>query len=140
MQIRTVDFNDEYAALRAIRFAVFVDEQSVPEEIELDERDPVCIHVLAIGDSDMPLGTARIDFEQGAKVGRLAVLADHRRAGVGTALMLALHGIASKQGHDCVWCHAQATAVPFYENLGYEAEGDPFLEAGIRHVRMVKTL
>lgn len=140
MRVRKADFADDYAVLRAIRFAVFVDEQSVPEEIELDERDPVCVHVLALGDDETPLGTARIDLEQGGKVGRLAVLAPHRRAGVGIALMQALHAIAGEQALERVWCNAQTSAVRFYEQLGYEIESAPFFEAGIEHVRMAKRL
>ena len=140
MQVRLADFEDDYAALRDIRFAVFVDEQAVPEEIELDERDPVCTHVLAFGDDGTAVGTGRIDLEQGGKIGRLAVLGAHRRAGVGTALMLELHEIAAARSLGRVWCNAQTIAVPFYEHLGYTVESEPFFEAGIEHVRMARSL
>lgn len=137
--VREADYAAECERLAAIRFAVFVDEQGVPAEIELDDRDAHCTHVLAIADGD-EVGTARIDFERDGKIGRLAVLASARRRGVGSALMRALHGIARRRGLGSVWCHAQAAAVPFYATLGYRPVGDPFDEAGIEHVRMERTL
>ncbi len=141
MRIRIADFDDDYDALRAVRFTVFVDEQNVPEEIEMDERDPVCEHVLALDDDGEPIGTGRIDLDDSGRVGRLAVVAAHRREGIGTALMEALHELAIESELDSVWCHAQLAAVAFYEQLGYDVgDGDSFMEAGIEHVRMVKAL
>jgi predicted GNAT family N-acyltransferase len=137
MHVRIADFNTDYDALRGVRFAVFVDEQAVPEDIEMDDRDVACVHVLAFDDDGAPAGTARIDLDEGGKIGRLAVLASHRRGGVGTALMIALHSVAKERGLETVWCNAQVSAVPFYESLGYRAtSAAPFYEAGIAHVRM----
>ena len=76
----------DQAEIRAIRFEVFVDEQNVLAEIEIDDRDPVCIHLLAYDDG-AAIGTARIDLERAGKIGRLAVRAGWRRHGVGRALM-----------------------------------------------------
>jgi predicted GNAT family N-acyltransferase len=136
VQVRLADFARDHDAIRKIRFAVFVEEQRVPSEIEIDDRDPVCVHVLAFAGEE-PIGTGRIDLENDGKVGRVAVLAAHRRSGVGAALMAHLHGIAADHGLAGVWCHAQMTAVPFYERLGYRLASEPFDEAGIAHVRMV---
>ena len=72
----------------------------------------------------------------GGKVGRVAVVATHRRSGVGAALMQRLHDIAREQRQTHLWCNAQLTAVPFYERLGYVRSGPIFVEAGIDHVRM----
>jgi predicted GNAT family N-acyltransferase len=137
--VRIADFDADNAAIRRVRFAVFVDEQRVPPEIEIDERDESCVHVLAFVDA-AAIGTGRIDLAQNGKIGRVAVLADCRGRGVGTALMQRLHAVARDQGLASVWCHAQLAAVPFYERLGYRSSGDVFEEAGILHKRMDRDL
>lgn len=139
MQIRRADFARDEEAIRALRFTVFVDEQHVPAEIEMDDRDPHCIHLLAYEGPD-PVGTARIDVEHDGKIGRLAVLATARRRGIGKALMEELHAIARAHGLARVWCHAQVAATPFYAKLGYRPSGPRFDEAGIEHVRMQRPL
>jgi predicted GNAT family N-acyltransferase len=133
--VRDADFAADFAAIRYVREAVFVEEQRVPREIEFDERDPLCRHVLAFAD-ERPVGTGRLDLAHGGKIGRVAVVASHRRAGVGTAIMEHLHAIAREAQLPRLWCHAQLTAVPFYERLGYLREGPTFEEASIEHVRM----
>lgn len=139
IHVRTADYDTDRDAITGVRFAVFVDEQHVPEDIEIDERDPVCVHVLAF-DDDVPVGTARIDFDDGGRIGRLAVLAGRRGRGIGAALMACLHGLARERGFVRVWCHAQRRAVPFYRHLGYRVTGAPFVEAGIEHVTMEREL
>jgi predicted GNAT family N-acyltransferase len=135
MLVRIADFDADNAAIRRVRFAVFVDEQRVPPEIEIDARDRDCVHVLAFA-AEAAVGTGRIDLAQNGKIGRVAVIADRRGRGVGTALMQRLHAIARAHSLAPVWCHAQLAAVPFYERLGYRAAGEVFEEAGIAHVRM----
>jgi predicted GNAT family N-acyltransferase len=130
----------DHAAIRRVRFDVFVDEQNVPADIELDDRDPVCVHLLALDAREQPIGTGRIDLGAGGKIGRVAVLRDARGAGVGTALMERLHELARAHGLARVWCNAQVSAQPFYEQLGYRAIGERFDEAGIEHVRMERDL
>ncbi len=140
MNIIVADFERDYTAIRGVRFAVFVDEQQIPRELEMDDRDIVCVHWLALDESGSPLGTVRLDLDSGGKVGRLAVLARERRRGVGRALMERLHEHARAQRLTRVWCHAQASAAPFYTRLGYRITGEPFEEAGIAHVRMERPL
>ena len=135
MQTRDADFTADFASIRHVRDTVFVDEQRVPRDLEFDERDPLCCHVLAF-DGATPVGTGRLDLDYGGKVGRVAVVATHRRAGIGTAVMERLHAIARERNQLGLWCHAQLTAVPFYERLGYVRSGPIFVEAGIDHVRM----
>jgi predicted GNAT family N-acyltransferase len=136
LTVRIADFTGDHAEIRGIRFAVFVDEQRVPESIEIDARDPHCIHLLACDDGE-PVGTGRIDLAMSGKVGRVAVVASRRGQGVGTALMEYAHCIAKNNALDKVWCNAQISAVPFYERLGYRiTSSEPFDEAGIEHVRM----
>lgn len=139
LTIREANYTTDEPSLRAIRFEVFVDEQGVPPEIEMDDRDPHCIHLLAVS-GDEAVGTARIDIQQSGKVGRLAVLPDSRRLGIGRRLMERCHEIADDHGLREVWCHAQVKAVPFYQRLGYRISGDLFEEAGIDHLPMTKTL
>lgn len=139
MLVRDADFSADFASIRHVRETVFIDEQRVPRELEFDDRDPLCRHVLVF-DGDEPVGTGRLDLEYGGKVGRVAVVATHRRAGVGSALMQRLHAIARERKHPRLWCNAQLTAVPFYERLGYVSSGPTFVEAGIDHVRMEYTV
>ena len=135
MRARDADFTADFASIRRVRETVFIDEQRVPRELEFDDRDPLCRHVLVF-DGDVPVGTGRLDLDYGGKVGRVAVVASHRRNGVGTLLMERLHAIARERKLSQLWCNAQLTAVPFYERLGYVSSGPVFVEADIDHVRM----
>ena len=140
MRVRLADYASDQAAIRRVRFAVFVDEQRVPADLEMDDRDRHCVHVLAHDDAGRAVGTGRIDVEKGGKIGRVAVLADARGAGVGTALMRELHEIAKRAALESVWCNAQQSAAAFYTGLGYRVTSEPFFEAGIEHVRMESEL
>ena len=140
MRVERASFESDYAAIRRVRFTVFVDEQRVPEDIELDERDPLCLHILAYDDGGAPIGTGRLDIGYGGKIGRVAVLAPARRGGVGTALMSRLHALAVESGLRGVWCNAQVSAEAFYRRIGYRTVGERFYEAGIEHVRMEREL
>jgi predicted GNAT family N-acyltransferase len=140
MNVTAADFDRDYAAIRAVRFAVFVDEQRIDPTLEMDDRDPHCEHVLARDARGEAVGTGRIDFAAGGKVGRVAVLASARGTGVGTALMEKLHGLAVARGVATVWCNAQVSAVPFYLGLGYRIVSERFQEADIDHVRMERDL
>lgn len=135
MIVRTADFGADFDSIRAVRTAVFIDEQRVDRELEFDDRDAFCLHLLAL-DGAKAIGTVRLDIEYGGKIGRLAVLAAHRGRGVGSALMEKLHELARARGLEALWCHAQVSAVPFYERLGYRASGPVFVEADIDHLRM----
>jgi predicted GNAT family N-acyltransferase len=135
LRVRDADFTADFASIRHVRATVFIDEQRVPLELEFDDRDALCRHVLAF-DGNAPIGTGRLDLEYGGKVGRVAVVATHRRSGVGMAIMQRLHELAREQRQPRLWCNAQLTAVPFYEGLGYRSVGPTFVEAGIDHVRM----
>ena len=136
MNIILANFERDYAAIRGVRFAVFVDEQQIPRELEMDDRDVACTHWLATEERGDPIGTVRLDIEACGKIGRLAVLAHARRRGVGRALMERVHELARARDLASVWCHAQQSAAPFYTRLGYRTTSEPFDEAGIEHVRM----
>lgn len=132
--VRRADWATDRESLLAVRMLVFVDEQRVPVEIEVDGRDLHCVHALAEAPSGEAIGTARLDGE--GHIGRVAVLASWRRRGVGEALMRLLEHVARARGDARIEISAQAQAIPFYTALGYEAEGPIYLEAGIDHRRM----
>lgn len=135
VRVLDADFTADYASIHHIRRTVFIDEQRVPAELEFDERDELCRHVIAL-DGDTAVGTGRLDIGYGGKIGRVAVAATHRKSGVGRAIMQRLHELAREARQTRLWCHAQVTAASFYEGLGYVRVGPVFDEAGIDHVRM----
>jgi predicted GNAT family N-acyltransferase len=121
-----------------IRRRVFVEEQGVSRNEEFDDLDAECLHFLAWTGDD-PVGTARMHVRPGeAKAQRVAVLAAARRFGVGRALMQAIEDEAQARALANVVLHAQVEAIPFYEAIGYAAEGAVFLEADIPHRVMRK--
>ena len=123
-----------------LRYEVFVDEQGVPRELEVDEFDPGATHLVAIRD-DRVVGTLRmLDHDGAAKIGRVAVRAAARRTGVGARLMDRAAAIASERGFAEIVVHAQVAVAGFYRRLGYVAEGDRFDEAGIPHIAMRKKI
>ncbi len=137
--IKTGSITNYRSDIESIRITVFVHEQKVPIEVEMDDRDQRCIHALArVGST--PVATGRIDLQDGGRIGRIAVLADYRRRGIGKAVMETLEQIARDHGLTQVWLHAQRSALPFYERLGYQAQGKEFYEAGISHRTMIKPL
>ena len=127
-----------------IRRKVFVDGQAVPIEIEFDGLDTDAEHFLAFGDGDEPpvaLGTARMRIVDGAaKAERIAVLEEARGSGVGRALVESIEFHARQEGLRSVRLDAQVQAAGFYKKLGYLAEGEVFIEAGIDHRLMTKRL
>ena len=133
ISIRAADWNVDRAALRAVREQVFVREQAVPLELEWDEFDPLCQHVVA-EDAGKAIGTGRLLPD--GHIGRMAVLASWRGQGVGRALLEALLRLAHDRGIRRVKLNAQSRAVGFYQRHGFVAEGQEFIEAGIAHRAM----
>lgn len=130
---------EERAQAFAIRRRVFQDEQGVPAEEEFDADDDRAIHVLATIGGE-PVGTGRLVFHPTyAKIGRMAVLKQHRRCGVGRALMEALISAAAEHHCTHLVLHAQVQAMPFYNALSFHVVGDEFEEAGIPHRRMERS-
>lgn len=132
--ILTVDWEREREALLAIRFAVFVDEQGVPAEIERDDDDEHAMHLLARTSTGVDVGTARLLSD--GHIGRIAVLRDWRCRGIGTRLLAAAIAAAGDRGLQEVRLHAQCQAIDFYTRQGFRAEGPVFDEAGIAHRSM----
>lgn len=125
-----------------IRRDVFIEEQQIAKELEMDDLDPDCTHFLAWTGSDREaakaVGTARlwIDAEGVAKAQRVAVLAAVRGVGIGRILMRAVEEETRSRGIDSLILGAQHTAIPFYESIGYIAYGEGFDDAGIPHRMM----
>lgn len=136
--VEPADWATEHAAMRAVREAVFIDEQQVSVEEEWDGLDPDCRHVLARDADHVPIGTGRLTPQR--TIGRMAVLKDWRGRGVGAALLQALVDQARALGWDHVSLHAQVHALGFYQRHGFIAEGESFMEAGIEHRTMRRAL
>jgi predicted GNAT family N-acyltransferase/gamma-glutamylcyclotransferase (GGCT)/AIG2-like uncharacterized protein YtfP len=121
----------------AIRMRVFVKEQGVPPEIELDHDDKRATHFLATVGA-RAVGTARVVMRHGgAKIGRMAVLKSYRRKGVGKALLKRAIVNARNLGAERIYLHAQATVIGFYEKMGFRCVSPVFDEAGIPHRKMI---
>ena len=132
--VREAHWAEAADALTSVRVAVFVREQGIAREQELDAEDAHCRHFLAEDEQGRPIGAARLLAS--GQIGRMAVLANWRRRGVGAQLLA--HAVAAAATDDlAVFLHAQAGAVPFYERNGFIVVGEPFEEAGIPHRKMV---
>ena len=134
VQIRIVDWARYSEALSSIRHTVFVEEQGVPVELELDGEDLSARHVAAFSDGGRLIGTGRLLAS--GKIGRMAVSQSMRRQGIGRALLDALVDEAKRLKLEEVSLGAQLPAVAFYERAGFKAYGDIFLDAGIDHKMM----
>ena len=136
--IRAASWQDDLEKLRKIRDEVFVVEQQVPLELEWDEIDPECDHVLAVDKAGTPIGTGRLLPD--GHIGRMAVLKSWRKQGVGSALLTALLDLARSKNMREAVLNAQVSAQPFYEAHGFVANGPVFDEAGIPHIEMRMSL
>ena len=149
--VRVAEESADREACFAVRKDVFVAEQGVPEDIEYDAHDAGAVHVLAMGEDGIPLGTGRLLHGEAAaaknggdpavgSLGRLAVTPGARGLGVGAALVRAIEEAARARGLTAVDLHAQTHALGFYERLGYEAYGPEFPDAGMPHRAMRRVL
>ena len=149
--VRVAEDPADLEACFAVRKEVFVAEQGVPEDLEYDAYDAVAVHVLAVREDGVPLGTGRLLYGAAAadkvggdltlgSLGRLAVTQEARGLGIGVALVRAIEDAARALGLAAVDLHAQTHALGFYERLGYEAYGPEYLEAGMAHRGMRRAL
>jgi predicted GNAT family N-acyltransferase len=136
IEVREARDDAERAAAMAIRHAVFVDEQDVPPELEIDGLDDEATHLVAVRDGTV-VATCRL-LAHGATVhlGRLAVDASARRQGIAGMLVQAADDWAREHGADRLLLSAQTYATGLYLAAGYTAVGKPYMEAGIEHVDM----
>jgi len=136
--VRAAVWPDDAERLREIRTVVFVHEQKVPAAIEWDGTDGECTHVIAEDPSGTPVGTGRLTPD--GKIGRMAVLAERRGEGIGRAMVRLLVEQARELDFAEVKLGAQTHAIGFYQDLGFEAFGDEFEEAGMPHQMMRQIL
>lgn len=140
VRIVPIETAEQMRKAHAIRRRVFIEEQSVPEEIELDDDDAEAFHVLAILDG-AAVGCGRfVAHGDEVKIGRMAVLANLRTGGIGRAILESLMQDAKERGYRRAILHAQITAERFYLKCGYRPVGEVFDEAGIAHRKMERAL
>jgi predicted GNAT family N-acyltransferase len=137
LQVKQISFDEAKALAFAIRMRVFVSEQGVPRDIELDDDDQHAIHFLATT-GGRPVGTARLVMHGNkAKIGRMAVLKKYRRKGIGSALLKRGIAAAKSRGARKIFLYAQVPVIEFYEKMGFRCVGPVFDEAGIAHRQMI---
>jgi predicted GNAT family N-acyltransferase len=140
MKIEFLKYKDGIDDTFRIRTAVFVEEQGVPIDEELDEIDKSATHIL-VSENGTPIGTARVFKKEGNwYIGRVAVLKGHRKKGVGKLMMETLIAHAKERGASSVSVHSQTGIVDFYRRLGFQPRGKVFMDASIPHIEMRKEL
>jgi predicted GNAT family N-acyltransferase len=140
IELRWVDGTDDLRGAIAVRERVFVEEQKVPLEEELDGRDVEALHLLAL-DGDEVVGTLRLLFDgDTVKVGRVAVDQEWRGQGIASEMLDVALARAVKEGSRRARLASQLEVVPLYERSGFAVESEVFEEAGIPHVWMSRDL
>lgn len=139
MEIKYIiaDWEKHKEELSSVRYEVFVIGQNVPLELEVEEADKFYTHILATAEGK-PVGTARLTKD--GHIGRVAVLNEYRQYGIGKEMMRQIEEVAFELGFNSLELNSQCHAVPFYEKLGYMTYGEIFLDAGIEHRHMRKSL
>lgn len=139
MELRRVFTLEDRQKAYEVRRAVFVEEQGVPLDIEIDEYEDAAEHVVVM-DGDQPVGAGRVRLiGDTAKLERICVLASHRQYGLGRDLVAAMEEIARDMGAVGAKLHGQTHAEAFYLKMGYRSASGMFMEEGIPHVLMIKT-
>ncbi|MEK9197567.1 GNAT family N-acetyltransferase [Ureibacillus sp. 179-F W5.1 NHS] len=140
-EVKTVENEKELELAFAVRRKVFVEEQGVPEHLELDEHDATAIHFI-VNDEDKTIAAARLrEIEsQVGKVERVCVLQPYRGKKLGLLIMKKVEDYAIAKGWKKLKLNAQSYAIPFYEKLNYEVTSPEFLDAGIPHRAMEKMI
>ncbi|MFE8697840.1 GNAT family N-acetyltransferase [Cytobacillus sp. FJAT-53684] len=138
MKVTIVSNDNELQEAFSIRKSVFVEEQQVPVEEEIDQYEEEAVHFL-LYDGETPVGAGRFRVVEGiGKVERICVLGNHRKSGSGKAIMNKIEEYAKLEGLSALKLNAQTHAIPFYSKLGYTIISDEFLDAGIPHRTMKK--
>lgn len=140
IQVQIAKSEQDMEKVYSVRRKVFIEEQQVPESIEIDEKEEQSIHFLATADGK-PVGAGRLRIEgTKSKAERVCVLPDFRRSGVGALLMEEMEQFSKKQALKEIVLNAQTHAIPFYKRIGYEVTSELFYDAGIEHRSMSKSL
>ena len=134
LRVELADWDAARALAAPIRHAVFVDEQKVPADLEIDDWDPQSVHALAYDGAGRAVGTGRLLPD--GHIGRMAVRREARHLGAGSALLMALMQEARRRGHAHAVLSAQTHAVDFYRRHGYVVVSGEYMDCGIPHVDM----
>lgn len=138
MEVRIANDDQALADAFFIRKTVFVSEQHVPIEEEIDQYEEAAVHFVLYND-DVPIGAGRFRILDGAgKIERICVLKKNRKSGAGKMVMERIEDYAKQQGIKVLKLNAQIQAIPFYSGLGYKVASEEFLDAGIPHKTMKK--
>lgn len=137
IEIKQVTWAEEEINLRTLRQIVFIDEQQVPAELEWEVEDQSAYHWLITKDQSI-IGCGRLLAN--GKIGRMAILKQHRQQGIGRQLLQTIMAFAKQHGFFELYLNAQTHAQRFYENEGFSSRGETFDEAGIPHITMSKQI
>lgn len=142
MERSIFEYDDpQFDAALDLRTRVFVDEQDVPMDREVDGNDPEATHFLVSDPDPVAVARAREYGDDALKIERVAVDTDARGEGYGHAVMDAVESYAGETDRERLVLDAQVSVVGFYEARGYEVQDDePFEDAGIQHRRMAKSI
>jgi predicted GNAT family N-acyltransferase len=141
MNVVTVETKKQLDDALKVRTEVFVDEQNVPMDEEIDQFENKAIHFVVYDNQETAVGAGRLRFVDGfGKVERICISKSHRGTGVGRILMEKIEDTAQQEGAIKAKLNAQVQAQPFYQKLGYHTVSGEFMDAGIPHVTMVKSL
>lgn len=133
LEIKSADWASWADRLTGLRNEVFVIEQNVPSELEIDGKDIECQHVVALFNGSV-VGTGRL-LPNGF-IGRMCVKSEHRGSGIGGRMLAHLIEVARDLAYPRVYLNAQSQVIDFYHHHGFEIDSEPFMEAGILHQRM----
>ena len=138
--VKLVETEEEMEGALSVRFRVFVAEQNVPMDEELDEFDSSATHAIVLSQGEV-VATGRVVYgneDSAARIGRMAVDMEWRRKGIGGRLLTFLAEEAATQGVSTYILNAQEYVKDFYASHGYVERGETFLEANIVHILMRK--
>ena len=137
LDVKIAQDKSEMAACMWLRRLIFIKEQNVAEQEEIDGKDSICTHVLAVSNG-LPVGAARFQqIDTFVKIQRVCVLKEHRKHGIGVKLIKFIIGqVSSSEGIASIRLGAQTHALEFYHKLGFIECSEEYLDAGILHRNM----
>ena len=134
--IKIIKPGDDISEAMKIRIPVFVEEQNIPKENELDANDKISYHAV-LYENEIPVACGRLYFTDDiAHIGRVAVLKEYRRKGYATKVCKKLIDVAISKKLNMITLGAQKYVVELYEKLGFEIVGDEYLDENIPHLKM----
>ncbi len=141
LNYKLVTSDKEIEGAFEVRRKVFIEEQGISEDLELDGRDSEALHMV-VKDGERVIGTARVLFlaTSQAKIERMAILIPFRRKGIGGRIISFLNEELKKKQVEKVFLHAQYPVITFYKSVGFREQPPPFWEAGIKHIKMQRIL